>query len=279
MKIHNLLILFFLLVFASCNSKKEVANEDKSLIDLDGNISFTDSAGNAISKEELSKSTGNFNYQIHGIGNVPQSAQVLHNEARAFGQAGDYKSAIEKLQKAHEEAPNWAYPPYDLAYTYLLQDDYENALKYYQLTDKIEPKGFYTSKIALHTLGREMSGDLKEGVYKSYISLEWIDNEAEKKEITKMLVSTFPDFAPGWNKYAVFLEGKERMDALEKGLSLDSDIQTKGSLLINKALSLSEVGNHETASEILMKIIFDSASTFGNIELAKFALNNISENK
>jgi hypothetical protein len=101
-------------------------------------------------------------------------AQKLHSEAREFASAGDY----------------------------------ENALKHYQLTDKIEPKGFYTSKTALHTLEREISGDLAKGIYKAYVSLESVGNEAEKLEMIKLLIEKFPDFAPGWKEYSNTLEGK-----------------------------------------------------------------------
>lgn len=251
--------------------------DNKSESDTNMTIEFTDSNGNKISKEELKIATGTFNYEIYGIEGVSDLAKSLHSQARQYGQAGDYQKAIESLEQANKEAPNWAYPLYDLAFTYLLQDDYENALKYYQLTDQVAPKGFYTSKTALHTLEREKAGDLQKGLYASYLSLEWIDNEAEKIEMIKLLVDKFPSFAPAWKDYSSLLEGKERLNAIEKGLKQHPDMETKGMLLINKALVINEDGNKKKASEILTTIIFDSNSTFGNIEMAKFVLNNISE--
>jgi tetratricopeptide (TPR) repeat protein len=266
----GILISFFLTT--SCQNK-----EKKNEMENNANIEFTDLAGNKISKDELSKSTGTFNYEIYGIESVSNIAKSLHNQAREFGQKGDYKNAIDKLEKANKEAPNWAYPLYDLAYTYLLQDDYENALKYYQLTDKVAPNGFYTSKTALNTLEKERKGEFKKGLYKTYLSLEWIENSSEKQEMIKLLVDKFPNFAPAWKDYSNILEGENRMKAIEKGLSLNPDIQTKGSLLINKALMINENGDLKKATKILTKIIFDKNSTYGNIEMAKFVLNNITE--
>jgi tetratricopeptide (TPR) repeat protein len=268
-------ILMTLGLISSCQNKekKENSSETKSNV----NIEFTDDKGNKISKAELENSTGTFNYEIYGIDNVSELAKSLHNQARQFGQTGDYKNAIEKLKQANKEAPSWAYPLYDLAYTYLLQDDYENALKYYQLTDKVAPKGFYTSKTALHTLEREKTGDLQKGLYKSYLSLEWIDNQTKKKQMIKLLVDKFPTFAPAWKDYSSLLENKERLNAIEKGLEQNPDIETKGMLLINKALVINENGDFKSASKILTNIILDSNSTFGNIEMGKFALNNISK--
>ncbi len=152
-------------------------------------------------------------------------------------------------------------------------------MKYYRLTDKIAPKGFYTSKIALHTLERESKGELQKGLYKSYLSLEWTNNPAEKNEMIKLLTEKVPSFTPAWKEYSNLLEGQERLNAIEKGLEQNPDIETKGMLIINKALALNQNGNFKKASELLTNVIFDPSSTFGNIEMAKFVLNNISEEK
>ena len=59
-------------------------------------------------------------------------AEQLHREARALGQAGKYDAAIEKLRAAIAAKPDWAYPYYDLAFTYFLKGDAELALTYYR---------------------------------------------------------------------------------------------------------------------------------------------------
>lgn len=270
-------ILVALGLISSCENGEKTKEETESKDAV--KIIFTDGKGNKISKEELATSTGTFNYELYGAEGVSNLAKSLHNQARQYGQNGEYKSAIEKLNQANKEAPNWPYPLYDLAYTYLLQDDYENALKYYRLTDKIAPKGFFTSKTAIHTLELESKGKLQKGLYKSYLSIQWIENPAEKKEMIKLFVEKFPSFAPAWKDYSNFFEGKERLNIIEKGLEQNPDIETKGILLINKALVINLNGDFKEASRLLTDVIFDTTSTFGNIEMAKFILNSISEEK
>lgn len=275
MKRNIIIILIFSLINSCQNTDKK---SNKSQLNNNENIEFTDMSGNKISKAELQKSTGSYNYEIYGTENISDFAISLHNEARQYGQTRDYKNAILKLKQANKEAPNWAYPLYDLAYTYLLQDDYKNALKYYRLTDSIAPNGFFKSKTALFTLEKEINGTYKKGLYKSYIALEWIDNPTEKKEMIELFISKFPLYPPAWQEYSSFLDGEKRKDAIEKGLKLNPDIETKGILLINKALVININGNYNEASNILMNVIFDKNSTFGNVEMAKFVLNSISEN-
>ncbi|WP_298425986.1 hypothetical protein [uncultured Kordia sp.] len=267
-------ILIGLLLVSSCTNSNE---KSKSSQMSTSKIVFTDSLGNKISKEELAKSTGSFNYAVLGIGSISKSAKLLHNTARQHGQNGEYEKAITTLKLARKEAPDWAYSVYDLAYTYLLKDDFEKALTYYRLTDSLAPEGFYTSKVALHTLEKEKKGDFKQGLYKMYMSLEWITDPKEKLQMTELLVSNFPTFAPGWKDYSSLLEGEKRKKAIEKGLSLNPDVETKGILLINKALTIANEENKEQAIKILTNLIFDSTTTLGNRELAKFALNTISK--
>ena len=50
-------------------------------------------------------------------------------ERTAAGGAGDYKKAITLLERASSVAPEWPYPVYDMAFTYLLMKDAENARK------------------------------------------------------------------------------------------------------------------------------------------------------
>ncbi len=93
--------------------------------------------------------------------------------------------AIEKLKKANELAPNWAYPVYDLAYTYLLMQDFPNALKYYARTDNRKPRGFFTAKTAHWSLKKEKEGAFQEGLYFNYMQIEWVNTDEEKLKIAK----------------------------------------------------------------------------------------------
>ncbi|WP_442265152.1 tetratricopeptide repeat protein [Tenacibaculum sp. ZS6-P6] len=268
-----------LLTSLGISGTKEVKRieQDNSHSQRINDIKFTDQQGNEISKEELSQATGRYNYAIYSIDKSSDKAKELHQKAREYGQKGDYTEAVSHLEEAIQDSPEWAYPYYDLAYTYLLNDDFENALKYYELTDKVAPNGFFTSKTAVDVLRKEKTGVFTEGLYKNYIALEWIDNPQEKAQMLKLLVDNFPSLAPAWKDYSNFLEGEERLQAIEKGLNENPDIETEGVLTINKALVLNLNGQFEEAKELLMQVIFNSKSTFGNQELAKLVLNSISE--
>ncbi|MFD2565787.1 tetratricopeptide repeat protein [Pseudotenacibaculum haliotis] len=261
--------------------KKKVGNEPKQPVQEQKppTLKFTDKNGNEITTEELAQATGRYQYEMIGVNNASEEAMVLHNEARQFGQAGEYDLAIEKLFLAHERSPKWPYPLYDLAFTYMLKDDYDNALKYYQMTDVLAPNGFFTSKIAVFTLKKEQEGVFEKGLYRNYITLEWVQDPEQKAEFLDVLVTKFPNYAPYWKDYANTLDGEERINALEKGLQLDCDVETEGSLKINKALAIDYIQKDtEGAINILLEVIFDKSSTFGNVELAKFVLKNISIN-
>ncbi|MFW9779522.1 MAG: tetratricopeptide repeat protein [Candidatus Heimdallarchaeota archaeon] len=90
-------------------------------------IIFKDDQGNTIKREDLRNITGRVDYEIIGIENVSQRAKGLHQQARVYGQSGNYSKAIELLEEAHREAPKWPYPLYDLAFTYLLYEDFNQA--------------------------------------------------------------------------------------------------------------------------------------------------------
>ena len=65
---------------------------------------------------------------------VPAEAEVLHQQGRRAGAAGEYDKALALLQRASSLAPNWPYPVYDMAYTFLLIHDTANATRCYRKT-------------------------------------------------------------------------------------------------------------------------------------------------
>lgn len=208
--------------------------------------------------------------------NINPRAQNLHQEARELGQAGKYDLSVAKLEEAIKIQPDWAYPNYDLAYTYLLQGDFENALKFYKKTDELEPKGFFTTKTALYSLEGERAGKFPKGIYIAYMQIEWANDSNKKLEIAKAITEKVPDFAPAWKELSVLLNDKiEKLKAIEQGLLKNPDAETKGILEINKAILINESGKSEEAKEILGKIVFSPDSTISNIALAKFTLKSI----
>lgn len=241
-------------------------------------IIFKDGQGNIIKREDLLNSTGKVNYEIIGTENISQRAKGLHQMARVLGQSGNYDKAIELLEEAHGAAPTWPYPLYDLAFTYLLKADFKNAFSNYEKVDRLAPKGFFTSKVALYTLEKEKNGELPKGLYLAYLQLEWINNLEEKKERVKALIAQVPNYPPAWKELSSLLsDTSERKKAINNGLKHNPDPETKGILLINKALIFNMENDTQEAIKILGELIFHSNSTLATVELAKFTLHSITK--
>lgn len=267
--------IFFSLVIltiTSCHTNSEQNSEQENLI-------FKDSLGHSLTKSDLSNiTTGQVNFEIVGNQTIDPKASELHQEARTLGQTGKYDLSISKLEQAIKIQPDWAYPYYDLGYTYLLKGDFDNALKFYTKTDELEPKGFFTSKTALYSLEGEKSGKFPKGLYLAYMQIEWTDDVSKKIEIAKSITEKVSNFAPAWKELSNLLENKtERLNAIEKGLSANPDAATKGVLLINKAIILDNDGKKEEAKQLLGNLIFSPDVTTGNEELAKFTLKSITK--
>lgn len=206
----------------------------------------------------------------------PKDAETLHREARALGQSGKYDAAIEKLQAAIAIKPEWAYPYYDLAYTYFLKGDSAQALAYYKKTDELMPEGFFTAKTAIYALEGEAAGRFPKGVYMAYMQIEWTDKHSEKLAIARALTEQVPDFAPGWKALVVLTDNREsQLHAIAQGLSKNPDPETKGILLLNKAALLHVNRKGNAAKEILLQMLKDPETTSSNLALAKFTLENI----
>jgi hypothetical protein len=72
-------------------------------------------------------------------------------------------------------------PPYDIAFTYLLNDYLEEAEKWYALVDKLAPRGFLISKTFLDTVRRERSGEFANGFAKAFALLEWEPKDLQRE--------------------------------------------------------------------------------------------------
>ncbi|MBW8684479.1 tetratricopeptide repeat protein [Chitinophaga rhizophila] len=242
-------------------------------------IVYQDNQGNIITAADLTTYTGEVDYNMTDDQHIQPAAQQLHNEARTLGQSGQYEASILKLEAAIKLAPNWAYPLYDLAFTYLLKGDSAKALDYYQQTDKLQPRGFFTAKTAIYALEGEKAGKFPSGLYMAYLQIEWTTDETEKLSIARAITQQFPDFAPAWKELAGLLDDDtQRLEAINTGLLKSPDAETKGMLLINKALVLNNKGEKENARLLLGELIFAAETTTANIAIARMALKSIEEN-
>ena len=120
---------------------------------------------------------------------------------------------------------------------------------------------------------REEEGELPVGTYLAYVSLEWLDDPAEKSEAVHMLVKQTSQFAPAWKELAAITDdNNERLAMIDKGLAAHPDAETKGLLQINKALILNLMGDRDAAIRLLGEFALDPNSTFGTEHSAKSAL-------
>lgn len=260
-------LVLALFAVAGCNRNQSTTPKETPV------VVFRAADGRTITMNELQGMTGTFRYEIIGSTNVPAEAESLHKQARQAGGAGDYKKALADLERASKLAPQWPYPVYDMAYTYLLMKDLDNARTYYQKTVELAPRGFFTAITALDSLRREQKGDLPSGTYLTYLSLEWMDDPGQKVQAVRQLVKQVPQFAPAWKELAVLSDDDaDRLAAIEKGLAANPDAETKGTLQINKALILDRKGDREGAVRVLGELALDPASTNSTEHLAKVTL-------
>ena len=238
-----------------------------------GTVVFRSADGRVLTLEELRGITGTVRYEILGAGNIPEQAQLLHQQARQAGMSGNHKKAISLLDQASNAAPQWPYPIYDRAYEHLLMQDFEGARKDYQKTLELAPRGFFTAITAVDTLTREHKGELPTGTYLAYVSLEWINDPQKKREAVQQMVELVPGFAPAWKELAALIDDDtERLTVIETGLAAHPDAETKGMLTINKALLLNNKGDHDAAVRLLGELALHTNSPL-DIELsAKSAL-------
>jgi tetratricopeptide (TPR) repeat protein len=237
---------------------------------------FQDAAGRVLTTRDLEAFTGQVDWEIKGGHTVPTEAVRLHEEARAAGARGEYDRALVLLDAAHALAPGWPYPVYDAAFTYLLQADTDTAERCYAEVDRMAPRGFFTCKTTLDSLRRERAGELPEGFCKGFAALESLDDLPRKKAILEGIVARFPGFAPAWKELAALLDDPgDRLRAIERGLGAEPDPETRGMLLLNKALVLDQSGDRGAALAILGDLALDPASTLATETLAKATLAQV----
>lgn len=237
---------------------------------------FKDAAGRELTMKDLEGVSGRVRWEVIGGDAIPREAARLHEEARTAGGRGEYARAIELLERAHRLAPDWPYPVYDAAYTYLLRDDAVKAEERYAEVDRMAPRGFFTAKTSLDCLRRERAGSLPAGFCKAFATLEWMEDKGRKRALLEGIVAKFPAFPPAWKELSNLLVDEEaRLQAIGRGLEHDPDGETKGMLLINKALILERRGDRDGAVKILGELALDPQSTLGTEMLAKATLRQI----
>ncbi len=203
---------------------------------------------------------------------LPPEAVELHERGRALCADGDVPAGLEFLYRAHQRVPSWPYPPYDMAYSYLLAGELEQAERWYAVVERLAPRGFFTAKTSLATIRRERRGGLPEGFSRAYASLEWLP-PAQRRVALEELVVEFPDFAPAWKDLVGLVDTDERrLTAIEHGLAADPDRETAGVLHLNHALLLDRRGLRADALVIVQTLLADPDTTLATEAFARKVL-------
>jgi tetratricopeptide (TPR) repeat protein len=245
-------------LLAGCGAREE----------KDASVTFRSADGAEV---DLADAEAKVSYEVAVKQQVPKEAKILHAEAREEGSAGRYESAIQLLERASRLAPDWAYPVYDLAYIYLLQDDLGAALAKYRQVDAMEPEGFLTTKTAIWTLEREGSGALPVGTYSAYLALE-LAAEDEKKQLVTALLEKAPTFPPAIKDLALITaDPEEKMNLIDRALALNPDAETYGILMLNRAMLRNSQNRTDEARAILQGLL-DRTNTIGTRTLAQEVL-------
>lgn len=194
---------------------------------------------------------------------VSREAQALHQQGREAGSAGDPVRALELFNRARQLAPDWAYPPYDMAFTYLLHDYLEQAEQWYEVVDQLEPRGFFTAKTSLDTVRRERAGELPQGFARAFAMLDWEPPDRQRIALQR-IVERHPSFAPAWQKLAAVTDDDDaRLEMLDRGLAAQPDDETYGVLVSNKALLLDRRGQRAEARRLVRDLLADPRCTAG----------------
>lgn len=241
----------------------------------DPKIVFRDARGRELSWNDLKHADGRVQWEVIGSEQIDPRAAQLHQQGRQAGARGEHQRALQLFAEASSIAPEWPYPVYDAALTHLLMGDVRTAHRGYAQVDRMSPRGFFTAKTSLHALEQELNGLLPAGFCRAFAMLEWLDDRNQKRSLLEQIVARHPNFAPAWKELSRLLEGGERYAAVMRGLAAQPDDETRGILLINKAIVLHERGELHAAIDILGTLALDPLSTLGTEMLAKAALANL----
>ena len=116
-----------------------------------------------------------------------------------------------------------------------------------------------------------MAGEFPRGLYQAFAMLEHMPVE-QRHSLVAQLVEKYPSHAPAWALHAQFLKNpSDALAAIERGLAARPDPDTRGSLLVQKALVLHAQGASERALEILEPLTAstgDSVATHAKARVA-----------
>ena len=224
-------------------------------------IVWRDSTGRELAPSGLKNAAGKLRWFIEDQDTVPEEAIRLFDRGREAGTAGRNDEAIRLFWQAHVLSPGWLYPVYEAAWSFFLEGNSSEAERLYAWIDRMEPRGYWTTKEALDCIRRERKGEWLSGTYESYARLEF---EAQDARAVKLedLVKRAPTLAPAWKDLTVLRPTPEsRLGAVNAGLASRPDPETRGFLLVHEVTVLQELGRAAAADSLLDAMNLDSCLT------------------
>ncbi len=205
--------------------------------------------------------------------NIAPEAMSSYQAGQLAGRERRFDDAITHFLDASLAAPGWPKPIYGAAWTYLFQGDVEKSLEAYEAVDKIAPRGYIATKAAIDTLKREQDAKLPPASYLRFeLQLAKRDKDGRIVFIKEILAES-PNFPVAWKELSTLLDDPdESLAAIEKGLTFQPDDDTRGHLLVNKAIHLMRLDRRDEAIEILGKLALDRKSTNATEFMAKVTL-------
>jgi hypothetical protein len=252
----------------------------------DRDVVYLDASGRTITRLDLAPFQGKLDGEVVWWDKpVPPDALELQIEGRHAVRAGDYRTALGVFTEAHQIAPDWPSPVHDTAWVYLLMDENEQAIASYAQAAAMAPRGFYNVTQALDTLRREEMGSLPRGSYRKLVLLLIgpPSTNLEMRTALLELLETATEFPAAWAALSqqVGARNKIRMseapwllEKIDYALSYEPDAQTRGHLLIDKALVTAQLSTarRDEAIQILGSLALDPGSPLDVEQTAKEVL-------
>jgi tetratricopeptide (TPR) repeat protein len=201
-------------------------------------------------------------------------AVKAHAQGRMSGEGGSFQDALKHFQAAHELAPEWPLPLYDMAHTHLLMGESTSALEIFAQVDALAPRGFADTPRVLECLRREKDGRVPKGTYRKFLDVLRLRDPEKFQQGLRELTQSAPRFYPAWRElisYGKDLDEQERL--LEKALAAKPDALSRGDLLVYKANLLRRRGKDAEARALLQSLVDDPRSLASTVTDAKEALS------
>jgi len=249
------LCVLLVVVCAAAYVSEIIAQEQSSPLQLRHGYRMVlfNEQGGQMTWEQFKSYTGRLRWELHTDKKVPEQARTLFENGRRAGAKGDYVTAIELFDAAHQNAPGWLYPIYEMASSYLLSGDLAEAEKHYHRVNTLAPYGFFNSPQAEKCLRLERKGEVARGTYQRLSLLARASRSTALLSVRGILAKT-PGYAPGWERLSFFAEDSADIrDAIKKGLAADPDPYTRDMLHLRDAILTHNEGDTDQAIKMLRR--------------------------